>query len=408
VAGAGPAGCAAAIAAARGGLDVLVIDKAACFPRDKACGDALTPRAVAALKALGVDLPGAHFVRGLIAYGLDNHCSRFEWPATSGLPAAGYTIRRAQLDDALLQAAITAGAHVELGQPVTGLLLEGGRTAGVTTQTGERRAPVVVDATGASSRLGEAIGLPRLPSRPFGVAVRGYMSGEGGDDQWLHSWLALEGADGTPLPGYGWVFPMGAGLFNVGVGQLSSSVSFRRTNYRQLLLDWVGHLGWRLTWTGKVAGAGLPMGIDRAALYRRGLLLAGDAAGLVNPFNGEGVSYGLQSGLAAGLAAVRAGVAGFGTPDAELALQRYHLDIKAAYSHYYAAGGLFADLMGHEVALTACLRYGLPHGRVMRPVNKLMANLIAPHGGPMDDRAARMAIGLAGWAGGVRNLVKTK
>jgi len=396
VAGAGPAGCATAIAAARAGLDVLVIDKADQFPRDKACGDALTPRAVAALAGLGVDLPPqAHPVRGLIAWGLDQHCSQFCWPETAGLPPIGYTIRRRQLDDALLQAAVTAGARVELGQPVTGFVLERGRATGVVTARGTHLAPVVVDATGASSRLGDAIGLPRLGSRPLGVAVRGYMTGDGGDDQWLHSWLALEGADGVRLPGYGWVFPMGDGLFNVGVGQLSSSASFRKTNYRQLLQDWVGGLGWRLAWSSGIAGAGLPMGIDREALYRRGVLLVGDAAGLVNPFNGEGVSYALQSGLAAGLAVARACAAGFSTPAGEAALQSYHHGVMAAFGHYFTAGNLFAALMGHQTVLDACLRYGLPLPLVMRPVNKLMANLMALHGGPVDDRALRLLLALA-------------
>ena len=395
MAGAGPAGCAAAIAAASAGVDVLLVDKAPSFPRPKPCGDALTPRAVAAMAALGVAIPpSAHPVRGLVAWGMGDDCSRFEWPATSGLTTNSYVVSREELDHAMLMAAIQAGARVKLGQPVVGLLTERGRTAGVTNQNGDAlRAPVVVDATGVSSRLAEAAGLPRITSRPMGVAVRGYMRQDGpADEEWLHSWLALNGPDGTSLPGYGWVFPMGGSLYNVGVGQLSVSPSYRQTNYRALLRSWVAGLpgNWHLDWaTPQIVGAALPMGIDRAGVYRGGVLLTGDAAGLVNPFNGEGVSYAMQSGHLAGLAVASAKQAGFGTNAGEEALRNYHRAIKAVFGHYYGAGNLFTSLMGRQTVLEVCLRYGLPRPSIMRPVNKLMANLIAPKGGPIDDALLR-------------------
>jgi flavin-dependent dehydrogenase len=138
----------------------------------------------------------------------------------------------------------------------------------------------------------------------------------------------------------------------------------------------------------------LPMGMDRIGLYRHGVLLAGDAAGLVNPFNGEGVSYALESGAWAGRAVGRAHDAGFGTPAAEKALQGYHHQVKAAFGHYMGAGRLFAALMGHEAVLAACVRFGLPRPALMRLVNKLMANLVAPDAGSLDDRVIRAALRL--------------
>ena len=407
VAGAGPAGCATAITAARAGLGVLLLDKAPAFPRPKACGDALTPRAVAALAALGVTLPAeAHKVTGLAAYGSGGQPHYYPWPTTAGYPVVGYTMPRAGLDAHLLAAAQAAGVKVELGQTVTGLVLENGRATGVTLADGStRRAPVVVDAGGASAKLGEAIGLPRQNKRPLGVAVRGYMRGQSplADEAWLHSWLALTGPDGAPLSGYGWVFPLGGGLYNVGVGQLSTSPTFRRTDYRGLLRTWAATLppAWGLEWVSDgpgpaIMGAGLPMGLNRPAVYRRGVLLTGDAAGLVNPFNGEGVSYALASGRMAGLALAGAEAAGFGTTAAETALQGYHHSVKAAFGRYMGAGNRFAALMGHEAVLAACLRYGLPRPLVMRLANKLMSNLIAPQAGPWDDRLLRGLVKIFG------------
>lgn len=398
IAGAGPAGSAAAIRAASAGLSVALLDKASQFPRTKACGDALTPLAVEALHRLGVPLPpGTQPVRGLAAWGEADHPQLYPWP---GHLTQSVTVPRDRLDAHLLEAARQAGAHVQLGETITGLRLDGDRCRGLMTASGQWLAPVVIDAAGASSRLGAAAGMPRLASRPSGVAVRGYMTGAPeATGPWLHLWLALSGADRRPLPGYGWVFPLGDGLYNVGVGQLSTSATYQKTNYRELLQEWVATLPpeWQLRWlrpdSGPViTGAMLPMGLDRRLVYRRGVLLTGDAAGLVNPFNGEGVSYALESGDMAGRAVAQAARAGFGTAAAEAALQGYHQAIKARYGRYFWAGNLFTVLMGNQAFLDACVRYGLPRRAVMRVVNKLMANLIAPTGGPLDDRILRTAL----------------
>ena len=415
VVGAGPAGCAAAITAARAGLDVLLVDKAPAFPRPKACGDALTPRAVAALSGLGlVPPPGWHKTYGMALYGERDEPHTFDWPATSGLPTFAYTVKRSELDGFLLDAARQAGARVGLGVSVTGPIMERARATGVASATGTYRSSVVIDATGASSRLAGTAGMPRLEGRPMGVAARGYMRGSpGADERWLHSWLALAApADGSRragagsgprLAGYGWVFPLGDGLYNVGLGQLSTSPGFGHTDYKSMLGDWAGTLPaeWGLTWVDAagepvkapaIMSAALPMGLNRAVVYRRGVLVVGDAAGLVSPFDGEGVSWGLESGAWAGAAVVAAKAAGFGSAAAEQALQSYHKKVKAGLGRYFRAGNLFTRLMGNQALLSACLRYGLPRRTVMRPVNKLMANLIAPTGGPLDDRLLRLLL----------------
>ncbi|MCL2489198.1 MAG: geranylgeranyl reductase family protein [Propionibacteriaceae bacterium] len=409
VVGAGPSGCAAAMTAARAGLDVLLIDKAAQMPREKTCGDALTPRAVGALAALGLEIPDHwHRSQGIAVYGDHNGPFVFEWPASSGLPTLSCTVRRSEFDYFMLQAAEAAGAKVRLGVAIHGPITDGDRVIGVSGGGEIWLAPVVIDATGAAARLGVPAGMPRLTHTPMGVAARGYMRACGilPDEKYLHSWMAMPEPDSrsaTRLVGYGWVFPMGEGLYNVGIGQLSTGASFGRTDHKAMLQDWVKTLPaqWGMTWVDadgtptnkpEVQSAALPMGLNRQVVYRNGTLLAGDAAGLVSPYDGEGVSWGLESGTWAGQAAAAAKAAGFGTPAGEQALQGYHWRVKAQVGRYYRGGAAFTKLMGNPTILAACLKYGLPNKSVMRVVNKMMAGLVAPKGGPVDDRILRFLL----------------
>jgi 2-polyprenyl-6-methoxyphenol hydroxylase-like FAD-dependent oxidoreductase len=251
----------------------------------------------------------------------------------------------------------------------------------------------------------------------MGVAVRSSVRlahGQGPDPALLHSRLALRGADGAHLPGYGWIFPLGGDLWNVGVGQLSTSPTFRTTDYRHLLGLFVGSMpaSWGVTWVGeprvpdhgstaplvaddvdrpRVAGAALPMGFDRVAAYRRGVLLTGDAAGLGNPFNGEGVGYALESGILAGEAIAEAAAApgGWGAPASERALQGYHHALAAQVRGYFRVGRAFSHLIAHEAVMRAGMRWLLPHPVPMQPINRLMANLLAERGGGPTDWAVR-------------------
>jgi geranylgeranyl reductase family protein len=391
VVGAGPAGTAAAITAAGAGLTTVLIDKAG-FPREKTCGDGLTPHAVRMLDRLGVPTTDMYEVKGLRIRDGRGRAYLFPWPELRELPARAYTYRRRDLDALLLRHAVAAGAEVLPGVAVTGPVVNSGRIVGVTTTTGSVTAPVVIAADGAGSRLALAAGLPRRSDRVMGVAHRAYFTSPRGADDYLELHLGLTDAMRRPLPGYGWVFPLGDGEVNVGVGMLSTSPAFRGTDYRRLLTDWVTGLppGWCLDETHRtsnISGALLPMAMDRPVAYRQGLLLTGDAAGLVSPFNGEGVDHALESGVLAAEAVLAASRAGFGTSAAEQALFGYVLRLRAEFGAQQRLGLIFARLIANPVVMRACLRLGLPNRTVMHLVNKLLGGLYDRNGGDWADRA---------------------
>jgi len=314
VVGAGPAGSSTAAWAARHGLDVTLVD-AETFPRDKPCGDGLTPRAIAEMDELGLSpwLEGRARNWGLRAAGFGQELY-LPWPGGS-LPRNGGAAPRVELDARIREVALEAGVTAIEGHRAVDVVMDGDRVGGVVLSTGpgksaEKRTITckrLVVADGARSQLGRRLGREWHRGTAYGVAARSYIKSERSDDPWISSHLELRGTDGEILSGYGWVFPLGDGEVNVGVGTLATDKHPADINLRQLLSHYADQQreDWKLT--GDVRdpwSALLPMGGAVSGVAGANWLLVGDAAGCVNPLNGEGIDYGLETGrLAAELLA---------------------------------------------------------------------------------------------------------
>jgi menaquinone-9 beta-reductase len=289
VVGAGPAGAAAALEARRlrPHASVALVDKAT-FPRDKACGDGIGPHAVDELAALGATgvLKGYPPIRGL----------RLRSPR--GLEVAGdpprpnHVVPRAVLDARLVEAATAAGA--ELRRAGVRRLEQ---RDGLVVVDGELAARVVVGADGANSTVRRLLGAPPNPDRALAIAVRGYAPAPAGRPEQLIAWVA-EG-----WPAYVWSFPTGTGLANVGYGLLRSRFHGDRAELHRRLRDLLPGAD---PDPASLRAHHLPFSSSRPPPGRGRVLLAGDAASLVNPLSGEGIYYALASGRLAARAALTA------------------------------------------------------------------------------------------------------
>ena len=306
VVGAGPAGSAAAAWAAQAGYDVLLAD-AAVFPRDKTCGDGLTPRAIGELQKLGLeDWLRAHTVnQGLRAHGF-GQTLLLPWPGGT-LPAWGSAVARTELDDHLRTTAIKAGAEAVDGARAVGVRMDGARVAAVefvrgSAKDGERfevACDRLVVADGVRSPLGKLLGREWHRETVYGVAGRSYADSTMSDDPWISSHLELRDEQGQVLSGYGWIFPLGNGEVNVGVGTLATAKRPAEIAIKPLMAHYAAQrradfgLGDELRMP---TSALLPMGGAVSGVAGANWALIGDAAACVNPLNGEGIDYGLESG----------------------------------------------------------------------------------------------------------------
>ncbi len=370
VIGAGPAGAAAAITAARSGASVLVFDKAP-YGRDKVCGDGLTPRAVGALNELKIDLEDAHRIDGLRMIA-GRKTRELAWPRTTRFPSHGAVWPRRRLDAALMDAAAEAGAEVVWEtEAVPEFSTEGGegdRVIGVSAGGRSYRADMVVVATGAPGQVARMLGAERDRDEPFGIAIRTYAETPRHDDRHLEACLTLRDEHGTPVPGYGWMFPAGDGTVNIGVGALSTMKNFKKLNLNNLLASYRNLV--EPTWQigpnlERPRAWRLPMSSMKR--HGPGWVAIGDAAGLVNPMNGEGIDYGLESGILA----------------AELFLQnpttappRYDNQIGLRFDSFLRTGRRFSFLIGHPFILRNGLRLAVGTDAIANITLGVMGNLV--------------------------------
>lgn len=391
IVGAGPSGSACAYWLADAGWSVCLIEKKE-FPRVKTCGDGLTPRSVYQLQEIGLEREVAangHRYNGLRAFGF-GATLEMNWPDHPIFPNYGYTITRFNLDGLVAQRAESRGAVLLNGVEVVDLLeptpgaegfLKGARGVVVkekaTGTTGEILGRYVVVGDGQNSRMGRELGTARNRSWPMGMALRGYYTSERHDEPWIDSHLDIRDPNGEVVPGYGWIFPLGDGRVNVGVGLLSTGGAGKGVNTTKLQEYFVAQTAdaWGLndeTCCGPATGGRLPMGLAIGPRVGPNTMTIGDATGMVNPFNGEGIAYAYESGRLA------AGVLGEAllTNDAS-ALALYDERLDEAYGDYFRVARAFVRVISEPKILTACVGLGLRIEPLMKELLAIMANLMS-------------------------------
>jgi menaquinone-9 beta-reductase len=358
VVGSGPAGSVAALVLARGGARVALVDKAG-FPRDKACGDIVGPRGLQVLNELGVPVPPGRDVGDIVVVGPTGRRVRLPHWEVLTYPGHGTAIARTDFDAALHDAAVAAGA-VSIRDRAQGALWSEGSLDGLRLASGAQvRADFVVGADGATSLVARTTGLVDERSVLWGFAVRAYLP----DTVDLPAIIFWEPTPWRAFSGYGWVFPGAGGGANVGLGLATLSDRAAGARTARALPGFFEHLhrvglvsepiGAR---SGRHLGGWLKMGMLGTTPAAGPVLLAGDAAGLVNPLQGEGIAQALGSGRLAARAILS---------DGGRAASRYRAGLAAAHLPYHRlTAALQKGMVGrpHAVATTARLLLAL--GRV--------------------------------------------
>ena len=374
IVGAGPAGSSAAYWLAKAGHKVVTVEKKS-FPRAKTCGDGLTPRATYWLDQMGLlgGLQEFHRYQGLRAFGFGRSLE-MPWPDHPQYGNIGYTVTRFDLDQLVANHAQKAGATLVSPYEATSVdILADQVKVEITSKTGDKDTLVaryLLVCEGANSRIGRSLGVSRNRAWPQGMAIRSYWDSPRHDEPWIESHLDICDADGTLLPGYGWIFPLGNGRVNIGVGLLDN-----KTNTSRLLDAFLQKIAksWEIdinSPTTPPTGGRLPMGLALGPVCGPNFLVAGDSAGTINPFNGEGIAYAYETGA---MAARCLGDALNGGGAASLA--RYEQELDDTFGRYYKVGRLFVRAIGKPVVLKTCVSVGMRSKPIMTQVMKVMANL---------------------------------
>jgi len=383
IVGGGPAGAAAAYWLALAGHRVSIVEKRH-FPREKTCGDGLTPRAVKQLDDMGLTEPLSKYHRfsGLRATAMGKELE-LEWPEHPIYPRHGYVVRRNALDEMVARNAVAAGATLLEGHEALSPIVERGFVQGAMIardkgEPTELRARYTIVADGANSRFGRALGTSRAREWPYGTAIRTYFESPRHDDPWIESALDLKDRNGNPTPGYGWIFPVGDGTVNIGVGLLSTFRDFTSVNTTHLLDSYAHQIAdrWEIdptVPTQRATSGRIPMGGSVGPKAGPTYLVVGDAAGAVNPFNGEGIDYAYETARMAADVLHEALTGGDTT-----ALQAYPKLLEAEYGQYFKVARLFARMIGRPAVLREFTRVGMQSRTLMEWVLRIMANLLRP------------------------------
>jgi geranylgeranyl reductase family protein len=380
VVGGGPGGSAAAYWLARDGHQVTLVEKKD-YPRDKTCGDGLTPRAIYWMTKMGFDfsVPEFHRITGLRSYAGERLFMEMSWPEHSIYPNWGGVIRRRDLDAQVADLARKQGAEIlekTEAQPV----VEDGRLVAVDlVHDGETRRSepaFVVIADGSMNRFGRELGSVRRRDYPMGLAARGYYASPRSKDPFLESQLDMRDENGDNMPGYGWVFPLGDGTVNVGVGLLSTSKRWKGVNTTKMMADYVRIAPeyWQLGPESKLTepqGGKLTMSFSKSPLTGPNWLTIGDAAGAINPWNGEGISYAYETGAIAARVISEA----IATSDPSR-LAGYEQTLTTEFGLYYKMARVFVKLIANPSVMRTLAQVGIRNRPLMEWTLKVMSNLL--------------------------------
>lgn len=354
------------------------------YPREKTCGDGLTPRSVVQLEAMGLGefLKGFHRYNGLraVAY---RKSYELPWPSHPGFPNYGYVLTRADLDEAVALRASEVGVNLLTHTEATAVVSSAdGRIKKIEAKNKLSGEPfeVIADyyvlAEGANSRLARSLGVSRDRSQPMGLAIRGYFESPRASEPWIESHLDLRNGSGEVMPGYGWIFPLGDGRVNVGFGLLTNSARWKSVNTTEAMAAFVqgAPKSWELspsTACSEPTGGKLQMGHSVGPKTGINHLLIGDAAASINPFNGEGIAYAYETARLGAEVLTRA-IEG----PAEADLSGYELGLKQHYGDYYRVARRFVKLIEDPRIMGPAMWIAMRDRRLMNITVRVMANLM--------------------------------